>query len=296
MDFSRLMLGTVQFGLNYGIANTAGKPSYETVRQIIQTAVANGVTSLDTAASYGDSEVVLGQVLAELQLRDRVTIISKVPPISGHNLTRPEAKKFIIESVENSLRRLGVAKLAGCLFHVESDWPYLDLLQGVEQRGLIGGAGISLDSNQYCEPVLTSGAKFVQLPYNIFDRRYDAFLAAAPQHGIKVFTRSVYLQGLLLMPEDRIADHLRSVIPVRRQLAQLAESAGITLSELCMRYVLSHPSVTSVLTGVDNAEQLHQNLELARRGPLDIALCRQIRELVPFFEERIIRPFLWPKK
>ena len=80
MNFSRLLLGTVQFGLNYGIANTQGKPSFERVKAILRTALDNGITSLDTAAAYGDSEEVLGKALAELDIADRMTIVSKVPP------------------------------------------------------------------------------------------------------------------------------------------------------------------------------------------------------------------------
>ena len=78
MEFSKITLGTVQFGLDYGIANTDGKPSYEKARDIVATACENGITSFDTAAAYGDSEKVLGQIFKELQIKDKVQVVSKV--------------------------------------------------------------------------------------------------------------------------------------------------------------------------------------------------------------------------
>ena len=85
MKFSKMQLGTVQFGLDYGIANTSGKPSYETARDIIAVAWEGGINTLDTAAAYGDSEEVIGRVLAELNLQGEMQIISKVPPVGKQN-------------------------------------------------------------------------------------------------------------------------------------------------------------------------------------------------------------------
>ena len=293
MHFSKLMLGTVQFGLNYGIANTVGKPSYETARDIIQAAYESGVNCLDTAAGYGDSEAVLGRALAELNLKDKMQVISKVPGITQQNLSESAAERFIVESVENSLARLGVKRLAACLFHVEQDIRYIGILQSLEKKGLIGGAGISLDTNHYCDDVIAAGIKYVQLPYNVLDKRFDSFFPLAQQNGIAVFTRSVYLQGLLLMPEDKIRESLLEVIPVRRRLACLAVEAGMDMSELCMRFVLSNPAITSILTGVDNNEQLRQNLQLMGKAPLPTALYQKVKASVPILEEKIIRPSLW---
>jgi aryl-alcohol dehydrogenase-like predicted oxidoreductase len=295
MNFSKLMLGTVQFGLNYGIANTAGKPSYETARNIIQAACENGVNCLDTAAGYGDSEEVLGRVLTELKLKDKMQVISKVPGITQQNLSESAAERFIVESVEKSLVRLGIERLAVCLFHVEHDIRYIGILKKLEDKGLIGGAGISLDTSQYCENVVAAGIKYVQLPYNILDRRFDTFFPLAQQEGIAVFTRSVYLQGLLLMPEDKIRESLLEVVPIRRKLACLADDGGMDVAELCMRFVLSNPAITSILTGVDNVEQLRHNLQLLEKGPLPAALYRKVKTAVPLLEENIIRPVLWNK-
>jgi aryl-alcohol dehydrogenase-like predicted oxidoreductase len=295
MKFSKITLGTVQFGFNYGIANTDGKPSYEKSRDIVATAYENGITSFDTAAAYGDSEKVLGRIFQELKLKDKVNVISKIVPLKELNLSINEVEKIITENVEKSLKCLGIDQLAACLFHREEDFEYIDILRKLEVRGLIAGSGVSLDSAAYCEQVLDNGIKFLQVPYNILDKRFDAFWPKAEAAGITIFTRSVYLQGLLLMPETNIIPYLESVIPVRRELEKLARDFGMNMIELCMRYVLCNSAISSVLTGVDSSEQLKQNVELFNQGPLSNEILSRTGKIVPVFPENIIRPIFWPR-
>ena len=295
MNFSKIMLGTVQFGLNYGIANTEGKPSYEKSRDIVAAAYKNGITSFDTAAAYGDSEIVLGRIFAELKLKDKVQVVSKVAPLKEHKLSRYEVEKRINGSVETSLKRLGIEQLAVCLFHREEDFEYIDIMRKLEVQGLITGSGVSLDSAEYCKEVLDNNIKFLQVPYNILDKRFDSFWPEAEAAGITIFTRSVYLQGLLLMPEANIIPHLQKVIPIRRELEKLAETSDMDMAELCMRYVLCNSAITSVLTGVDSNEQLKQNVELFNKGPLPGEILNKVKKIVPFLPEELIRPILWPK-
>ena len=283
------MLGTVQFGKNYGIANTSGKPSFERVCDILRCAAEGGITSLDTAATYGTSEEVLGKALEKLGLRDAMTVISKVPPINVE--TDEEAEHFIEDSLCESLRRLKLEQLSVCLLHREEDLRYFPLLEKMVGKGLIGGAGVSLDSDRFISDA--ASVKYIQLPFNVLDRRYDKFWSVAERNGTRVFARSVYLQGLLLMPEEKICSELAAVIPVRQKLEQIASVAGCTMAELCMRYVLSNSAVTSVLTGVDTVEQLKENLRLAALGALPQEIVSQIDECVPKLPEAVVRPALW---
>ena len=293
--FSKMTLGTVQFGLNYGIANTDGKPSYEKARDIVAEAYANDITSFDTAAAYGDSELVLGQIFNELKIGKKVEVVSKVPGVKEQNLSPADAENFITKSVEKSLQRLKIDQLAACLFHREEDFEYIDILRKLEGRDLIAGSGVSLDFPIQCGQVLQKKVKYLQIPYNIFDRRFDEFWPKAEGAEITIFIRSVYLQGLLLMPEARIAPDLKEVIPVRRQLESLAIDAGISMPELCMRFILCNPAVSSVLTGVDSIDQLQQNIELFAKGPLPADILEEINKIVPFFSEKLIRPNCWKK-
>jgi len=287
--FSKLMLGTVQFGLEYGIANVSGKPSFERVCEILRTAHEGGVTALDTAAAYGTSEEVVGAALERLGLRDAMTVVSKVPPIEAH--TDVEAELFIEQTVLRSLQRLRLEQLTVCLLHREDDLRFLPVLEKMVGKGLIGGAGVSLDSDRFLGEA--AAARFIQLPYNVVDRRFDAFWPTAQKNDIRLFSRSVYLQGLLVMPEEKIRPGLAEVIPVRRRLERIALEAGCTMTELCMRYVLSNPAVTSVLTGVDTAGQMSENLRLATLGPLSADVLGRVRECVPGLPESLVRPARW---
>lgn len=289
MPFSKLMLGTVQFGLEYGIANVSGKPSFERVCDILTAAYEGGVRALDTAAAYGTSEEVVGAALARLGLRDAMTVVSKVPPIQA--ATDAEAECFIEQTVVRSLQRLRLERLPVCLLHREDDLRYLPALEKMVGKGLIGGAGVSLDSDRYLAQA--ADVRFIQLPANILDRRFERFWPVALQNKSHVFSRSVYLQGLLLMPEEKIRPALADVLPVRRKLEAVAREAGLAWAELCMRYVLSNPAIGSVLTGVDTAEQMRENLRLAAQGPLPLEVLRRVRECVPDLPESLVRPAFW---
>lgn len=287
--FSRLMLGTVQFGLEYGIANVSGKPSFDRVCDILRAAYEGGVTALDTAAAYGTSEEVVGCALERLGLQGAMTVVSKVPPLEAAN--DAEAERLIEQTLLRSLARLRLERLAVCLLHREDDLRYLPVLEKMVGKGLIGGAGVSLDSDRFLAQA--SAARFIQLPYNILERRFEPFWPVAQQNKIHLFSRSVYLQGLLLMPEEKIRPGLAEVIPVRRRLEGIAREAGCTMAELCMRYVLSNPAITSVLTGVDTVEQVQENLRLAALGPLPADVLGRVRECVPDLPESLVRPALW---
>lgn len=291
MKFSRMMLGTVQFGLNYGVTNDSGKVTDAMAREIIAFAAAHGVNALDTAANYGDSETVLGGAMKELKLQDKLMVISKIPLLA----TRDNPREFIKQTVNTSLSRLGIERLAAVLFHNERDYVNIEMLRELEDAGLVGGVGVSLSSGKYCDAVLDAGIKYVQLPYNIFDRRFDSFLECARQRRITVFARSIYLKGLAVMNERSVPDYLRAVLPVRRRVELIAERENMPMTELCLRFVLSEPGITSVLTGVDNMMQLTENLQLFEKGPLDAVLCNEIKAAVGIMSEEIITPLMWGK-
>lgn len=279
MKFSRLLLGTVQFGLAYGIANTDGKPSFDRVKAILKTALDNGITSLDTAAAYGDSEEVLGKALSELGIADRMTIVSKVPPIPADQ----DPLTFITASAENSLRRLRLPVIPLLLFHNELDWRWHEELESLIAKGMIKAAGVSLDSLDCA--ATADEAPYVQLPCNVFDHRFDEKIK---QHSTgHIFIRSVYLQGLAVMPKEKIP------FPELLRFREKLESFGMPMQELCMRYLLSFPGSVSVLTGVDTPEQLQENCRMAEAGPLPPDLFLQVSCTVPLLAEQLIRPKLW---
>ena len=296
LALSRLMLGTVQFGMEYGIANRTGQPSYETAREIIACAYEGGVTCLDTAASYGSSEEVLGRALAELGIADEMVVVTKIRPLEDPSLSARAATEKIEASVIASLRALRLDALPICLFHREEDFQYAECLLRLREQGLVRHIGASVMTPEAAASIIGSGiAEAMQLPTSLLDQRYlrRGVFADAREHGALLFVRSIYLQGLLLMQEQDIPPQLAEVIPVRRKLAALAEQASITLAELAARYVLGLDGVTCAVVGVETVAQMRQNLALFAKGPLDPTLVQAIGDAVPALPDRVLMPNRW---
>lgn len=296
---SRLMLGTVQFGLPYGVANRTGQPDYDEVKAIVAAALDGGVNAFDTAAAYGTSEDVLGRVLHELGIADRVVVITKVRPLTPAEMADPEAAGRAIEqSVAESRRRLRLDCLPAVLFHREPDGVHLPVLARLKARGWLRHAGVSCDQvpGPAAEFVTGGLADALQLPGNVLDRRHQrsGVFRAAAARGVALFIRSVYLQGLLVMPEEAIPPTLSEVVPVRRRLAGIAGEAGLTLPELALRYMLSLEGVTSVLTGVETVAQIRENLALFSRGPLSPDVFAAVDTVAVDLPGPILTPSLWP--
>lgn len=297
---SRLMLGTVQFGLPYGVANRRGQPTPAEAAAIVAAAVEGGVNCFDTAASYGTSEEVLGRAVHDLGIADDVTVVTKVRPLKVAERADPGlAARAIEDSVAESRRRLRLDRLPLVLFHREEDAVHLDALLTLRDRGWIRAAGVSCDNlpGPAARLAATAGVAALQIPASVLDgrhRRAGSFAAAADR-GVAVFVRSVYLQGLLLMPEAEIPGPLRPVVPVRRALAAVAAAAGIPLAELAVRRMLGAAGVTSLVMGVDSPAQLGENLACFARGPLDDALAAAVDAAVPDLPDAILSPPRWPQ-
>ncbi|MCA1808982.1 MAG: aldo/keto reductase [Kiritimatiellia bacterium] len=294
---SALTLGTVQFGMEYGIANSSGRPDQRTVCDILACAAAGGVNCLDTAAAYGASEEVLGRALHDTGLAQAMIVVTKVQPIPP-DLDVHAVAAFIEQSVTRSLQQLRLETLPLCLFHREQDYRYLDELCRLRARGLVRYTGVSADSlPQPARDMAAAGrVDALQLPMNIIDRRHEqsGVLDLAAERGLCVFVRSVYLQGLLLMPEKKVMPALADVLPVRRKLQQLAQEAGMGMDELAVRYILSLRGVSSVITGVETVEQMRRNAGLCARGGLPADMLADIRRMVPELPEFVLTPKLWP--
>lgn len=299
IPLSQLMLGTVQFGLPYGIANTKGQPSYEDVLAILSAAYEGGVNCLDTAARYGESETVLGRALSDLKLTDSMTVVTKVTHLAD-GLGAAEADKIIEQSILESLSRLNLEVLPIVLFHRQENYEYVDSLLKLKERGLVRYVGSSVNHTAPTRAILESERRdeAFQIPANLLDHRFrrEGLLQKAKEQGAGMFVRSVYLQGLLLMPETQVPEELATVIPIRRQLEKLAAEAGIGVAELSVRYILGLEGVTCCVVGVDSVEQMKANVELFAKNGLDESLSQAIEELVPPLAEEILLPFHWSNR
>ena len=291
--FPRISLGTAQFGFpSYGIANRAGQPAYATLKRIVQRAFESGATGLDTAAEYGESESLLGQVLEELKLKEAAFVCSKV-----RHQDSPRDGSFIRESVARSLQRLRLETLPLCLLHRAAHLRFAGSLVALKEEGLIRYAGVSVYTpEQATQAIETPGIDAIQHPFSLLDQRLlrSGVLERARSEGIAVFVRSVYLQGLLLIPDEEVPEQLVAVKPIRRSFHKTAHSLGVSLPELALRFAGSPEGITGLVVGLETLEQLESNLEIFARGDLPEKTMLEVSRAVPDLPESILHPNLWP--
>jgi aryl-alcohol dehydrogenase-like predicted oxidoreductase len=296
LKLSRLMIGTVQFGMNYGIANKTGQPTLKDVCDILSCAYEGGVTALDTARMYGTSEDVIGEALAAIGLADKMTIVTKTAHFDD-GLDGAAVEQQMEESIRQSLKRLRLDSLPLCLIHHEENFHYYDALLKLKERGLVRHAGCSVMTPTVTKGIVNSGLiEAVQVPTSVLDRRYvkAGVFHDCKQRGLGLFVRSIYLQGLVLMPEAEIAPGLGAVLPVLQSLRKLAADAGMSLAELAVRYVLSLEGVTCGVVGVETVKQMQDNIAIFNKGPLDADMMKAILAAVPELPDTILMPNKWP--
>ncbi len=191
-NISKLVLGTAQFGLDYGINNQTGKPSRAESLAMIERAVAAGITTFDTAQAYGDAEEILGEFISSSGLGDKIKIISKLSPNLTNNNDR-NPKEIIEKKIRESLAKLKINTLDGFLLHTPADFYNKGVMEGLKQcrsKGLISHFGVSIYEVQHALDAVSSGLiDYIQIPYNIFDQRLNRtdFFKIARENNVKVF-------------------------------------------------------------------------------------------------------------
>lgn len=260
----KLALGTVQFGLEYGIANKDGRVTLGEAQSILAHAWASGVSMLDTAIGYGDSEQRLGEIGVQ-----QWELVSKLLPVpEGCN----DISRWVAEEMAGSLRRLKVKGLYGLLLHrpgqlLEKGGDELyRAMQRLRQDGLVRKIGVSIYDPSELD-ALCDRYQFdlVQAPFNLLDRRLidSGWMARLKQQDIELHVRSAFLQGLLLMSAgDRPVKFDRWGALWARYDAWLKDT-GISPLQACLRYAMSFTEISKVVVGVDSLGQLKEILQAA---------------------------------
>ena len=294
----RLVLGTAQLGMDYGIANTTGQPVYSTARSIIQEAWESGICEFDTAQIYGQSEQILGQIYKNLSITNEVRVITKLAPDIDHS-----DRAALNNAFEISLNNLSVESIYCLMLHRED---MLDLwekglrknLMDIVDSGRVEYIGISVYSPERAVQALNSdGISMVQLPTNVMDRRFEkagVFQIADDVEKI-VYVRSIFLQGLLLLLPDDIPEHMQFAAPVLNRLASIAQDDGLTINELCIGYIKNAFPHAQLVFGAETPVQVKENLKC-----WDVAwsngMSQRIRTEFKEVDQMILNPSLWPKR
>jgi aryl-alcohol dehydrogenase-like predicted oxidoreductase len=256
-----IALGTVQFGLNYGIANRSGQIKIGEVKKIIDIATKNNIDTIDTAISYGESEKLLGNV----GINDW-KIITKLPIIPNGSVN---TKKWVKKQISSSLSRLIITHLEGVLLHqtkqlLESGGSQVwSALQELKQDGVINKVGFSIYNPEELDVLQCDyNPDIVQAPYNILDRRLktSGWLRKLNERGVEVHSRSAFLQGLLLLKKGERPEKFNYWSDLWHLWDSWLEDMGVTALEAALSFVLSEPCISKVIIGIDSLDQLKEIL------------------------------------
>jgi len=267
---ARLVIGTAQFGLDYGVANRRGKVRLNEVATILTLARGAGVQTLDTAVAYGDCETRLGEIGV-----GGWDVITKLPAVPQQCV---DIDAWVHGAVNASLRRLRMNRLYGLLLHRADDL----LAPGGEQIfrtaaelkkcEVVERIGVSIyDPKQLDHLCDLFPIDLVQAPLNVVDRRLldSGWMARLARDGVELHVRSVFLQGLLVMPESERPQRFDPWRPLWNDWDAWLMRSGLSAIEGCLRFVLSYPEVSRVVVGVDSEEQLRQLLFAVEGEPVD---------------------------
>lgn len=298
-NLSKLCLGTVQFGLNYGIANNQGKVSFIEMEKILKYITHKGINCLDTARSYGDSEARLGKYIKKNNQND-INIISKINS-EIFDLSFSEIRKELFLS----LKKLEKNSLFGLLLHDSktiSNWSHSTSLyiKKLKEEKLIENFGISIYTNdEFKFAVNNENIDIIQIPFNIFDQRAikNNWLEMAKRNNKLIFIRSIYLQGLILMDMNNIPYNLTEILPYLKHIDLICKEYKITRNKLALSFVSQIADSSIILFGCDNINQAIENINSFENKPiLTEYLMNYIQKEFSNLNENIYNPLNWNKK
>lgn len=259
----KLALGTVQFGLDYGVTNHAGRTDAQEAARILAHARQAGIGLLDTASLYGCSEQVLGECgVAGRGWR----VVTKTLQFKGEGAGAAQVEAFGA-ALEASFAKLRTAQVYGVLVHhapdllAEGGDLLYARLQQLKQEGRIAKIGFSAYDGATIEQVLARyPVDLVQLPMNVLDQRLPASgaLELLQRHGVEVHVRSAFLQGLLVGDLAALPPHLAPLAPRLARFSAVAEGAGMSRAGLALAYLRQMPQVGQIVLGVNSEAQLQQ--------------------------------------
>lgn len=285
----KLSLGTAQFGMNYGISNQKGKVKAQEVKKILKLAKNSNIDTIDTAIIYGDSEKVIGNLGFK-----NFQIITKLPSLHENC---EDIYSWVEKNVKLSLKRLKTSSLHGLLVHRTEDllgnngMKLINALKIIKKNGLVKKIGISIYDPSECEKVMKlTRMDIVQAPLNIIDRRLDfsGWLSRLHAEEVEIHTRSVFLQGLLLMPRNRIPNIFNKWSKIWDQWALKLKNNNLSALEACLSYPLSLPEIDKIIVGVENVNQL--------RDIIDKSNSKKIKNDFSFMvsnDQMLINPSNW---
>ena len=259
----KLALGTVQFGLDYGVSNISGQVGVSEVRSVLQEARRHSIDTLDTAAVYGNSESILGEIGV-----DQFNIVTKLPPIPKDV---GNIDLWVSSQVKSSLRKMRVSSVSGLLLHRASDLTedafrsqLFNSLCKLKDKGIVNKIGVSIYNPEELDALEKYGIKIdiVQAPFNILDRRLETtgWLNKLKKERVELHSRSVFLQGLLLQEKNQRNAYFKKWNAYFNKLDEWIKDTKQTPLSASLNFSHSYKGINKIIVGVQNKAQLTEIL------------------------------------
>ena len=264
-QISKFGLGTVQFGLDYGFTK---RKTQDEVDSILQTANDNGITLIDTAREYGDSEEKIGIFMENY--KNNFVVATKLRLIDDLNdLTYTKIKNNVYKSVEESLDKLQLNKIPILQLHQTIDelyknddfWAIINQLKEDNIIDLFGVSAYELPETKFIMENQGNSVDFFQIPYNIFDRRFEDIQKQLDENNIGLVSRSTFLKGIIPCEIDDVPKGLEEIKPFKEELLKLANECNVSVPELASVFVYYNNFINSTILGVDSPEELESNIK-----------------------------------
>lgn len=286
MKKGKLVLGTVQFGIPYGINNHSGQLSVDCAHSVLDKAKESGIEEIDTADGYGTAPEVLKFYFQRNPGSFRV--FSKMGEMGTVSFS---------QHLKQSCQRLGVSHLDGYYFHRFLDFINFKDFESVgrlKAEGLLRRLGVSIYTESELESAVAHPeVDVIQLPFNLLDCSTEKveLLKKAKHRGKLIYARSIFLQGLFLKDINSLPPRLQPLQSALRGVHQLAKDTQLTVEELCLGYVLGREYIDKVLIGVDSVEQLSINLQSTKKK-VDPGVEIALKQLV-VVDRQLLNPTTW---
>lgn len=266
MKENKLVLGTAQLGLDYGIANTVGKPTGKQALEIMKYAVENGISYFDTAYSYGNSEIIIGKFLNTYKsYTNKINVITKMAPLNKEKSDKNEIDNRFFES----LNRLGQKSIYCYMIHDYNDIKNnCDLINNrflkFKEEGHIKKIGVSVyDKNQIEYLLKNFNFDLIQLPVSVFDQRLleNNILPELKKRKKDIYARSIFLQGLIFFNENNLPLKFTSVKKYFEKLNDISLKYNLSKEEIALLFVISIKEIDKIIIGAETIGQLKKNIE-----------------------------------
>ncbi|MCK4650915.1 aldo/keto reductase [Candidatus Babeliales bacterium] len=289
----KLAIGTAQFGLSYGISNKHGQTSLKEIKEILKTTKKYNINLIDTASLYGQSEEILGKCLNK---DNSFKIITKTPYFNGPEITSQDIIQ-LRTTVTTSLKKLNQKSIYGILIHntdnlfLKNGELLLKELKKLKNESLVKKIGFSIYSPHQIDSLLDSFEfDIIQIPINILDQRLliDGHLKKLKKSKIEIHARSIFLQGLLLMPLNEIPSFFKPIYNKLKEYHNKIRYNNITPLQAAIGFIKKIKEIDYIIIGINNKQQLTENINAYKEKIKKIDFKK-----FACFNEQIINPTNW---